>query len=256
MRCRTCFLIILTLVSLNALSFSTHWSYMSSNNSKAENWADLDKRFISCKEGQEQSPIALQSIDLSNKSNSLNTYYQSSTFELIDNGHTVQFAIKDRQNKIMFKGRDYFLVQFHLHSHSEHSLDNKFYPLELHMLHKNDAGELLVIGVFLKEGVSNETLGQVFENISKKRFGELMTINPGNLLPNDRSFFHYMGSLTTPPCSEKVLWLVMKGPIEISKKDIVAFNAIYKNNFRQLKKRNDRKLIVVSPSNRFNARCN
>jgi carbonic anhydrase len=156
--------------------------------------------------------------------------YRPSKISLVNNGHTVQ-AGYDPGSSIAEGGASYALAQFHFHAPSEHTLDGRSYPLEIHLVHLDGAGNpALVVGVFVKEGRENAALDRVFKSLPKHE-GEKAepagaTVDAAALLPADRAHFAYDGSLTTPPCSEGIRWRVMRQPIEMSASQIEAYRSL------------------------------
>ena len=161
------------------------------------------------------------------------------------NGHTIQVN-SDGTSKALLGRKEYKLLQFHFHSSSEHTINGKYYPMEAHLVHQSEDGELAVIGVMIDIGKHNNFMQKIFKFMPKNANGKTTNsyvINANDILPKDRSYYHYMGSLTTPPCTQIVQWFVLKNPITISKKQLSMFNSLYKGNFRPIQKVNNRKLI-------------
>jgi carbonic anhydrase len=122
-------------------------------------------------------------------------------------------------------------VQYHFHAPSEHRVNGKSYEMELHLVHKSAIGELAVIGVFIKRGRTHPTLDRLLDQAPREASGKVsnqeILIDPNLLLPTARVYFHYQGSLTTPPCSEGVRWFVLKEPQEASAEQIARFSALF-----------------------------
>lgn len=138
------------------------------------------------------------------------------------------------------------LLQFHFHAPSENAVEGKRYPLEMHLVHRNEAGELAVVAVFLDAGAKNEALEPIWENMPaeegrKEVDAEVKAIE---LLPSVQTTYRFAGSLTTPPCTEGVRWFVMTTPIELSQEQIAAFERIYRGNSRPLQPLNGRRVTV------------
>jgi carbonic anhydrase len=151
------------------------------------------------------------------------------TADVVDNGHAIQVNVKDG-GKLVLDGREYTLVQFHFHGHSEHTIDGKQFALEGHLVHKSADGHLAVVGVMFNEGENNPVLDNVLGGI-----GRNIRIDPQDLLPHDKKhYYHYVGSLTTPPCTEGVQWYVLKQPM----------TAHYDHNFRPVQPTTSIKLEV------------
>jgi len=215
------------------------WGY--SGEKSPEYWGDLSSEFEACKNGQNQSPVNL--IDMSiNQFTSFRLVYKDSPFEVVNNGHTIQFNYQ-KGSSLTIEDKSYELLQFHFHSPSEHTVEGQSYPMELHLVHKGQDGQLAVIGVFLKEGQYNPFIQTLWSNIptqEAKQTIQGIKINASALLPQDKSYYHYSGSLTTPPCTEAVNWYVLKQPIEISSQQISKFQSIYNGNARPVQPLNQR----------------
>jgi len=138
----------------------------------------------------------------------------------------------------------YKLVQFHFHTPSEEKVNGKAYPMEAHLVHQGADGKMAVVAVFLKEGKANPAFDAVFRGMPKAEgTGHTIDdINAADLLPAERGYFRYVGSLTTPPCSEGVRWQVMKEPVEVSKEQVSAFRKLYHMNARPVQALNGRKV--------------
>ena len=177
---------------------------------------------------------------------------------VVNNGHTIQFNYQPGSS-ITIGGKRYDLLQFHFHSPSENTVDGQPYPLEMHLVHKSADGRLAVVGVFFQAGRDsgghggdgNDSLANVFGALPGKS-GLTLTgnadINAADLLPRDRGYYHFMGSLTTPPCSEGVGWFVMRSPLEISPKQLARFQTIFDNNARPVQPWNKRILFSKETS--------
>jgi carbonic anhydrase len=220
-----------------------HWDYVGKHGTKA--WGNLEPDYALCKLGKNQSPINIQ--DKQAKKTALPAlafHYVPETGEVVNNGHTIQVNVA-AGSSIGLDDGEYQLVQFHFHTPSEEKINGKPFPMEAHFVHKNEAGKLAVVAVLLKEGKENATLKEVFENMPAKPETTQPLKNPiqlADLLPAQQGYYHYMGSLTTPPCSEDVSWQVLKQPVEISKAQLKAFHKLYRMNARPVQALNGRKL--------------
>jgi len=210
-----------------------HWDYAGSGGPAA--WGQMKPEFAKCSSGTRQSPIdirdgikvALDPVQFS---------YQASGFRVIDNGHTIQVNVASG-NSIEVMGRRYELVQFHFHRPSEERIDGRQFDMVAHLVHKDIDGRLAVVAVLLDRGSVQPIVQSVWNNLPLEKGEELAargTINLNDLLPPERSYFTYMGSLTTPPCSEGVLWMVMKQPVQISGEQIGIFARLYPMNARPI----------------------
>jgi carbonic anhydrase len=188
-----------------------------------------------CTLGTEQSPIHISSADARRIAlPALAFDYHASKATVEHLGHAVQVNLKE-DNELRLGDVDYELLQFHYHHPSEHLIDGKAAPLEVHLVHKNAAGNLAVVGVLFHEGAANPALATKLASI-----GEDATVDPRELLPADLGYFTYNGSLTTPPCSEGVKWLVLAQPMTASAEQIAALKKQVEPNARAVQKVNER----------------
>ncbi len=147
----------------------------------------------------------------------------------------------------MLEGQTYELVQFHFHATSEHTQAGEHAPMELHLVHSTAAGELAVVGAWLEVGEHNAAFEPVFNNLPATETepeavpGE--TVNADDLLPAERTYHRYNGSLTTPPCTQGVKWVMLSETVELSAEQIAAYTNIYDNNFRPVQEFNDRTFL-------------
>lgn len=219
---------------------SAPWSYEGSKG--PEHWGDLKSEYAACKDGKSQSPIDITgAVKADLKAIELN--YSDSTLKVINNGHAIQVNYGAGSYAVI-GGEKYNLIQFHFHGPSENTINGQAYPLEAHLVHKSEDGQLAVIGVMFKEGKKNSFIQKIWDNIPNK-IGHEMTylglgVNANDLLPSDRAYYHFTGSLTTPPCSEGVSWNVMTTPIEVSSQQIARFASFYKMNARPVQALNER----------------
>ncbi len=216
-----------------------HWSY--AGETGPEYWSEIIHG-SQC-DGKHQSPIDFSGEMLDKDFEALNLDYKlDSILDITNNGHTVQVNIP--WGKFTYNGKEYNLVQFHFHAHSEHSLNGEYFPLEAHLVHVTPDNEIAVIGIWYKEGAENPILAKIIDKAPKKA-GEtvhsVIQIDLNNMLPVNHSYYHYVGSLTTPPCTEGVEWFVMKEPVEASKEQIEKIkSAMPANNYRPVQNKNDR----------------
>ncbi|MYM35061.1 carbonate dehydratase [Duganella sp. FT94W] len=220
-----------------------HWSYQGSTD--PAHWADLDKANAACRLSQEQSPINID-VRAAKKAPlaALEFSYAAGTAEVINNGHTVQ--VNPAAGNTLKVGEDVgHLLQFHFHTPSEESVNGVRYPLVAHFVHKGFDGKLSVVALLFKEGRRNQALAPMFTALpTEGKLLALANMNPGELLPADHSYFKFMGSLTTPPCSDGVRWQVLKQTAEISKQQLSAFRKLYTMNARPIQPLNSRVVEV------------
>jgi carbonic anhydrase len=218
-----------------------HWAYEGEHGPNS--WGEMNAEWNLCSKGHKQSPIDLKWKKPST-GRSISFFYNSSPAEIIDNGHTIQVNLKPG-SKVDLDGKVYDLVQFHFHTESEHTIASKHFPLELHFVHKNEAGELAVVGVLFKVGEENESIDKLWKEIPKTKEKAVAfsskTFDPARFLPSKTTHYHYEGSLTTPPCSEGVNWNVLNTPVELSEKQLQAFQKLYVKNNRPIQSLHSRK---------------
>ena len=226
-------------------SAAAHWSYEGDGN--PEKWGELQSDFKMCQLGLEQTPIDL-SDGIKGDVGSVDYDYKPLALRILNNGHTIQVNA-DPGSACVIGGTRYELLQFHLHHPSEHLLAGKGFDLECHFVHKSGAGALAVTGVFIRPGAANAALKSLFDSMPAKESPEARvnsTIDIAAVLPKNGGYFRYMGSLTTPPCSEGLTWTVHKEPVEASAEQIQKFAALFPKNARPVQNRNRRFLIDAS----------
>lgn len=222
-----------------------HWSY--AGDTGAEHWGELQPDFKVCQLGLEQTPIDLTS-SMKGEAAAVALDYKPLALRMVNNGHTIQINA-DAGSSCMIGGTKFDLLQFHFHHPSEHLLAGKPFDLECHFVHRSSAGDLAVVGVFVKPGASNAALQAIFDAMPKTEGPEQRaggSIDPAALLPKSTSYFRYMGSLTTPPCSEGLTWTVFREQIEASADQIKQFAQLFPNNARPVQRRNRRFLIETN----------
>ncbi len=214
-----------------------HWDYAESG---PTHWGEFSK---TCSEGRAQSPINIlpgKTVTIDPKDVIRLDDDVDSVATVIDNGHSIKVTPK-KGGRTIFRGDTYQLLQFHFHGKSEHTVDGKRYDMVVHYVHQNlKTGNLLVVAIFFEEGKENPVLNTIISNVGKD-----ITINPRDLAPKERkNFYHYVGSLTTPPCSENVQWFLLKNPAQASKEQITAFRKYYVDNQRPVQELNDREIAA------------
>ncbi len=226
-----------------------HWGY----EGEAADWGKLSPKWSVCTKGQNQSPIELDKTSNEMKANfkpaRLKIIQQTPITDAINNGHTIQVNYKEGDTLTI--GEEQFqLLQHHFHSPSEHTVRGKHYPMEMHFVHKSADGKLAVIGVFIEKGNHNSAFDSIWSNLPKskgmKSNFENVAVDISKLLPSAKTTYRYNGSLTTPSCSEDVKWIVMQSPIQLSEKQIQAFQNIINRNNRPVQPLNGRPVVTDS----------
>ncbi len=234
---------------------AAHWGYDADNGPDA--WGSMSSEWALCTEGREQSPIdltgaimiELPAVDIHTPSEQeVEVLNQAGVINELDNAHTIQINAKTSE-KLTVGDKSYALVQFHFHAPSEHTVDGERFPMEMHFVHQADDGALAVVGVLINEGAENPGITPLWAHLPKGPGAETtVEISAGfaeHLFPEAGSgFYHYDGSLTTPPCSEGVKWYVRKTPTQLSKDQIAEFTAVYDHNNRPLQVLGERALYL------------
>lgn len=214
-----------------AAQHAPHWSYEGAGS--PDKWGQLQADFRVCSLGMEQTPVDLNGT-VRAEVGAVAPSYRDMPLVVLNNGHTIQVNCAPGSHT-MINGKRYDLLQFHFHHPSEHLLAGKRFDLELHFVHKAADGELAVLGVFIRPGAANQALEPIWAAMPTKEgpAREAGTpIAPAALLPASLSCFRYAGSLTTPPCSEGVVWTVFKDSIEASTAQIRQFAQLFPINAR------------------------
>jgi carbonic anhydrase len=207
--------------SASAADETPHWSY--SGDDGPEHWGELSSDNAMCNQGKNQSPIDLTgSVDADLPPLEFDFSNPGRTDE-INNGHTIQFNISPG-NFTTVDGQRYEVIQGHFHSPSEHRINGESFPMEIHLVHANENGDLAVLGILFEEGEENDLLNHLdsFRPPDMAPYTEPIDYN--ELFTSRDEYFRYSGSLTTPPCSEGVLWTVFKNPLIASKEQIERFH--------------------------------
>lgn len=205
-------------------------------------WGDLKAEFATCKTGQRQSPIDIrnpQRADLP----PIRFDYQPSPLHIIDNGHTVMVNYQPG-SFMSVGGKKYALKQFHFHRPSEERINGQTFEMSVHLVHADQTGKLAVVAVLLQEGEDNPLLDELWKDLPQEQEKENrldnIQIDASRMLPASRGYYTFSGSLTTPPCSEDVVWFVLRNPTTASAKEIEKFSQLYSNNARPIQPLYDR----------------
>lgn len=223
-----------------------HWSYVGETG--PEHWDEIEKD-SDC-DGLYQSPINIIDIDAVKQKSlgklEINYASQTKIHDVINNGHSIQYNF-EKGDYILFNHKKFDLKQIHFHESAEHTINGIRYPMEIHMVHQNDQNQIAVFAIMVEEGESSEPF-EFLEKYLPTEQGETKIIDASfdlNLnFPKNKNYYYYVGSLTTPPCSEGVLWFVFKQSISISLEQVIALQKIMPiHNYRNERPLNGR--IVV-----------
>ncbi len=219
------------------------------------NWGKLSAKFVACAEGTSQSPIDI--VDSSPATlpvfravyapSQLRIVHHEHMSDVVNTGHSIQ--VNYPQGDTLVLGEDvYALAQYHFHSPSEHTVKGKQYPMEMHLVHKSADGRLAVVAVLIEEGAHNAAFDPVWANLPKQKGVEThlehVLVDMDDLLPADRSTYRYEGSLTTPPCSEGVMWMIFRTPVQLSPEQVATFRAVMLGNNRPVQALHGRKVAT------------
>ncbi len=219
-----------------------HWAYHGETGPQA--WGQLKPEFKLCANGQRQSPINIDEANtLQGPAEPLQFNYQPSTGSVVHNGHTLQVDVEGN-NAVTVRDSTFKLVQFHFHTPSEMRINDRSAAMVAYLVHKNDKGQLAVVAVMLDPGAANTVINTVWTYIPLDT-GDRVRLPAGaidlnELLPKDQRYYQFMGSLTTPPCTEGVLWLVLKQTTPISPEQLKLFTQLFPNNARPVQALNGR----------------
>ena len=222
-----------------------HWSYEGAEG--PAKWGDLDAANKACGIGSQQSPIDIEAT-IKSRLPALKLAWSKTADTIVNNGHTIQLNFAEGST-LKLGDTTYKLVQVHFHRPSEHQVGGKNFPMEAHFVHRADSGGLAVVGVLMAEGKPNAAFGKIVATMPAKEGPPVKAdagIHPGRLLPAKLSYYRYPGSLTTPPCSEVVEWLVLTNPVQVAAADVASFAKLYPMNARPVQKDNRRYVLQSS----------
>jgi carbonic anhydrase len=225
-------------------SASTSWDYEGKRGSLV--WSHLDPAYKTCAQGHEQSPIDIRGARLNNALRPIEFHYIAGPVTLENDGHTI-LARVDPGSYIVADGVRYNLLGFDFHHPSEEAVKGKLTDMEVHLIHRGGDGKQAILAVRLTEqvGSPNAVLASLWPHLpatagAKDKVEEM--VSPAGLLPADRGYWTYMGSLTTPPCTEQVRWFVFEQELSLSRDQLRAFAALFKVNTRPLQPTHGRRI--------------
>lgn len=195
-----------------------------------------------------QSPVNIDREDVIEAELApINYEYEPFEMIIVDNGHTIQ--VHGTENSfITVEGKRYHFRQFHFHYPAEHTIDGKEYPMEMHLVHQEEGtSNLVVLGIFIEEAdTSNEFLEKVLAEIPSEEEEEISTdveITLSDYIPPSQVHYTYIGSLTTPPCTVGVDWIIFEEPIGASREQLDTFAEYYDDNDRPVQPLNNRRVL-------------
>ena len=223
----------------------THWAY--DGEFGPAKWSKINSKWSQCGTGGRQSPIDIRD-GMKVELEKLAFDYKPSSFSVIDTGHTIQVNVAGG-NYLTVQNRSYELLQFHFHRPSEERINGKSFEMVVHLVHRDAEGKLAVLAVLLERGAAHNMIQTVWNNLPLEKHDTVqpsVVLDVAEVLPERRDYYTYMGSLTTPPCTEGVLWLVMKQPMQASPQQMAIFSRLYPFNARPVQANSGR---VIKESN-------
>jgi len=212
------------------------WGY--SGETGPQHWKGI------CQTGQSQSPVDIVTTTVDSGLTPISFNYPETSLSVVNNGHAIK--VTPENASITIGENTYPLLHFHFHTPSENKVNNTVFPMEMHCVHKNEAGQVVAIGILFQLGDENPFLSLIEKSLHDS-VGHVQktekTFNINELLPNDKSYYHFEGSFTTPPCTEGIKWYVLKTPISASQSQIDRFHAVMGNNARPTQTLNERSVV-------------
>ena len=251
MKCRTnaallCIVCFGLGLSVQSLAKPAAWSYVAPT--QADNWGELDPDYALCSSGSMQSPINIETTHTALLP-ALNIHFKPGPATVKNNGHTLEVK-SDIEGYITLKAGsnadDYTFEQMHLHTPSEMQINGHSYPLASHMVYRNKAGKQLVVATFFEMGAESKALAPLLTALPRHK-GDSLTLgkfDTTDLFPAQRDYYTYEGSLTTPPCTEGIQWIVLKKPLTVSEEQLTAFQLLFPMNARPVQSINKRTVLV------------
>ena len=235
--------LMVTSLSCAASEQTSHWGYEGQEN--PENWGKLSPDYSACQKGKNQSPINIDHV-LKTEHEKLNFTFQPSKQEVINNGHTIQVNISG-DNQLTLDDQSFILQQFHFHTPSENTIKDKRYPMEAHFVYQNKAGELTVVALMFNHGEVNRELAKIWQQMPAQAGNKAIienTVDIRALFPNTLDYYRFSGSLTTPPCTEGVRWIVLEQPVTASEEQIEKLHStMHHDNNRPVQPLNGRVIV-------------
>jgi carbonic anhydrase len=213
------------------------WSY--SGERGPEHWGELKPEYVMCRDGHLQSPVDLK-WHRPIKGGPLSFTYKSTQAHVADKDNGGFEIAFDAGSQIKMRKQTFDLMSAHFHTESEHTLSGKHYPLELHMVHKDSDGKPVVVAVMFKVGKENHIIDRIWSAASGAAPAEGLAFNPEHILPVQKTYYEYLGSFTTPPCTEDVTWFVFNTPVEISEEQLALIKKRLGENARPVQPLNGR----------------
>jgi carbonic anhydrase len=231
-------------VATLAAAQTTPWDYEGKRGEL--NWGKLDPAYRACSKGREQSPIDIRGAHLNKALPPIEFHYIAGAIRLENDGHTI-VAHVNPGSYIVAGGVRYELVEFDFHHPGEEAVRGKLSDMSVHLVHRSADGKVAIVAVRLTEnaGNPNAVLAALWPHLPRtagatEKVAEM--VSPGGLLPTDRGYWTYMGSLSTPPCTEGVRWFVFVQDLSVSRDQLRVFAALFRINSRGLQEAHGRRI--------------
>ncbi|PIA43629.1 hypothetical protein AQUCO_01900198v1 [Aquilegia coerulea] len=246
------------LITSQEVENESEFDYLVGSEKGPHKWGEIHKEWDACKNGEMQSPIDLlnKRVDVLKKYGKLKRNYTASNATLKNRGHDIMLQWKGDAGSLKINGTEYMLKQCHWHSPSEHTINGKRYDLEMHLVHVNPNNTIAVVGVMFDIGQPDPFLTELEKQI--RAIGdshgevEVGVVDPRHIKLGGKQYYRYMGSLTVPPCTEGVVWIMNKRVRTISKEQVqllrTAVHDYAEQNARPLQSLNNRPIHLVDPT--------
>ena len=235
--------LMLTSLSCVAEEHTSHWGYKGQE--KPENWGKLSPEYSTCENGKNQSPINIDHV-LKTQHENLTFSFETDKQEIVNNGHTIQVNVTGN-NQLILDEQIFTLQQFHFHTPSENTIKGKHYPMEAHFVYKNKAGELTVVALMFNNGEANPEIAKAWQQMPAEVNNKIIldkAVDINTLFPKKLDYYRFSGSLTTPPCTEGVRWIVLEQAVTASDEQIQKFHStMHHDNNRPVQPLNGRVIV-------------
>ena len=223
------------------------WGYWGSG--APNNWGSLSPDFSECAEGQAQSPINITGYTEGRDAPQLSFAYGGNARSVSHNGQIAHVEY-DAGSAIAIGDRAYGLVAMHIHVHAEHQVDAQLFPAEIHLVHRSESGCYAVVGQLFRFGEPDQVVQSLIDAypLPGQRRESGFTLNAADYVPADLGYYRYSGSLTTPPCTQGVEWIVLREIRTVSQEQVNRLAALHNGfNFRPIQPGNGRPIIATGP---------
>lgn len=222
-----------------SLSRDIPWSY--EGEGAPANWAKMRADYAICGAGKRQSPIDIREGIRVNLE-AIKFDYTPTQFRILDTGQALRVSVGSGLG-LRVMGKRFELSHLEFRRPAEERVNGRSYDMSVHLVHRSDDGQTAVVAVLMEKGVEHPLIQTLWDNLPLERDVEVApeaAIDLNALLPENRAYWTFMGSLTTPPCTEGVLWMVMKQPVQVAADQVAIFSRVYRANARPVQPANGR----------------